>query len=113
MRSELEETLATHTSKALEMVRDISNYYMRYHLQVDGIDGCFMHDPLAVGVAINPDFISATDALVKVERRGEWTRGMTVSDLRPSRKSKHPNVKVAVEVNSRGFLDFFLKRLCK
>lgn len=41
-----------------------------------------LHDPLAVAVACAPGLVAAWEVPVAVETRGEFTRGMTVADLR-------------------------------
>lgn len=62
--------------------------------------GFYLHDPLAVAVAIDPGLVSANDFAVAVETAGE-RRGQTVPDDGGA-------VKVATEVNS----DEFLRRFC-
>ncbi|AWB83844.1 nucleoside hydrolase [Corynebacterium liangguodongii] len=41
-----------------------------------------MHDPLAVAAVADPSVLATVAAPVRVETRGEYTRGMTVVDLR-------------------------------
>jgi purine nucleosidase len=66
-----------------------------------------MHDPLAVGVAIDPSYVKSLHAFVDVETSGELTRGMTVADWRPNATSP-PNADVALEVEADRFLADFL-----
>jgi purine nucleosidase/pyrimidine-specific ribonucleoside hydrolase len=75
--------------------------------------GFFLHDPLAVGVVIDPSFVAAEAMSVGVETRGDLTEGMTVADRRlihPSLK-KPPNADICLKVDAPGFIAFFLKRL--
>ncbi|MBZ5545865.1 MAG: nucleoside hydrolase, partial [Acidobacteriia bacterium] len=44
-----------------------------------GADGTAMHDPLAVGAAIDRSLITTQDMRVDIETRGEFTRGETVA----------------------------------
>jgi purine nucleosidase len=91
-----------------------------------GGSGTAMHDPLAVGVAIDRSLITTQDMWVDVETRGEFTRGETVasrhnsSDRRVLRGERyvidgietvHPNVHVAVESKSQRFIDLFISRI--
>jgi len=71
-----------------------------------------MHDPLAVGVAIDPSYVSCLRAFVDVETSGELTRGMTVADLRP-RPASPPNAEVALEVNADRFLADYLDAVAR
>lgn len=91
-----------------------------------GSDGTPMHDPLAMGVAIDPTFVKAQHMRVDVETRGQFTRGATVgnrnnavehNEVRGDRyvmtgiDKVAPNVWVAVQVDSERFLSFFVDRL--
>ena len=91
-----------------------------------GTDGTPMHDPLAVGAAIDRSLITTQDMRIEVETRGEFTRGETVanrhnsSDLRVLRGDHYaiegvekvqPNVHVAVESDAKRFIDLFISRL--
>jgi inosine-uridine nucleoside N-ribohydrolase len=76
--------------------------------------GIFLHDPLAMAVAIEPALVGFESLHVAVEAEGRLTRGMTVADLRdiePYRKEP-PTCRAALSVDSARFLHFFLERLC-
>ena len=47
-----------------------------------GEEGIFLHDPLAVGVALDPSLVRQEPMAVAVETRGALTAGMAVADLR-------------------------------
>ena len=111
MRSVVEKRLADKPSKALEFVRDVSSFYMDFHHRRDGFDGCFMHDPLTVGVAIDPTFVRTVAAKVSIETTDDLTRGVTRAELHPDRIQSTANAKVAVEVDADRFLSFFFDRL--
>jgi len=82
--------------------------------QVKGMGGIYLHDPLAVGVAIRPSLVETTPLHVDVETRRGVTEGMTLADLRGIRDDlKQPaNMDVALEVAVEEFLPFFKERLC-
>jgi inosine-uridine nucleoside N-ribohydrolase len=41
------------------IVRDAVRFYVRFHQQVDGIDGCYLHDPVAlIGSMLRPDLVT-------------------------------------------------------
>jgi inosine-uridine nucleoside N-ribohydrolase len=88
---------------------------VRHLEEVRGIAGVFLHDPLAVGVAIRPSLVKTTPLHVDVETRSGITQGMTIADLRAIRDDlkQPPNAHVALEVDARGFLSFLRERLCQ
>jgi purine nucleosidase/pyrimidine-specific ribonucleoside hydrolase len=92
------------TSKAVE-----------HMVQVKGIAGIYLHDPLAVGVAIRPDVVKTGPLHVDVETRRGITEGMTLADLRAIREDlkQPPTIDVALEVAAEGFLSFFKECLCR
>jgi purine nucleosidase/pyrimidine-specific ribonucleoside hydrolase len=96
--------LSHSTSKAVE-----------HMVQVKGIAGIYLHDPLAVGVAIRPDVVKTSPLHVDVETRGGITEGMTLADLRAIREDlkQIPTIDVALEVVAERFLSVFKERLCR
>jgi len=74
----------------------------------DGSAGAPMHDPLAMGVAIDPSFVRTEHMHLDVETRGEFTRGATVGNRM---QAAEPNVHVAVKVEAERFMSFFIDRL--
>ena len=79
-----------------------------------GDGGIALHDPLAVGVALDPSLVGFEPLHVEVECEGGITRGMSVADRRPlgSRRQPRPNCHVALSVDAARFLKLFLDRLC-
>ncbi len=68
--------------------------------------------PLAVGVAVRPEFVQTVESVVSVETRGYHTCGMAVADLRPEGRWRRPgHIKVATGADAESFLSFFLERL--
>jgi purine nucleosidase/pyrimidine-specific ribonucleoside hydrolase len=79
-----------------------------------GEGGIFLHDPLAMAVAIEPSLVGLESLHVAVEWEGRLTRGMTVADRRdiePYRKEP-PTCRAALSVDGPRFVQFFLERLC-
>lgn len=68
---------------------------------------CVLHDPLSAGVCVHPDLVRTERYHIEVETRGQFTRGMTIADRRPS-PAQEPTVDVAVEVDHRRFVDDFM-----
>jgi purine nucleosidase len=43
------------------MVRDALRFYVAFHRQADGIDGCYLHDPVTlIGSLLRPDLVTDT-----------------------------------------------------
>jgi purine nucleosidase len=91
-----------------------------------GAEGTAMHDPLAVGAAIDRSLITTQDMRVDIETRGEFTRGETVASRHNSSDLKvldgdryviegiemvEPNVHVAVASDARRFIRLFISRI--
>ncbi len=74
-----------------------------------------LHDPLAVGVVIDPSLVSSKPMHVEIETGGEVTEGMTLADRRPLMETlkKSPNAQVCLDVEEGRFLSLFLERLCQ
>ena len=86
----------------------VSGVYRKYY----GIDGFALHDPLAVGTAIDGSLVSAQDLWVSVETGGELTAGATVADFwHIPEPWGEPNAAVALDADGERFLEFLCTRL--
>jgi purine nucleosidase len=76
-------------------------------------DGFALHDPLAVGVALDPSLVEHTPLHVDVEDEGRVTRGASVADRRslPPPERARPTCRVALAVHAERFLELFLARV--
>jgi inosine-uridine nucleoside N-ribohydrolase len=91
-------------------VRRITATTIAFHQAHEGTEGIFLHDPLAVGVALDPSLVRREPMAVAVETQGALTAGMAVADLR-RRSRAAPTANVSVEVDADRFLDLFTKRV--
>jgi len=99
-------------TKLSRFIDDITCGYVRYHMETEGLPGCYLHDPLAVGVAIDPTFCGMQEGFVQVETAASMTMGMTVCDLRPRPLTcQPPNARICTEVDVGRFFRFFLERI--
>jgi inosine-uridine nucleoside N-ribohydrolase len=113
MRKEMEYRAARRASAVAMTVLKMTRDYMLYHLDTQGFNGGYVHDPMAVGVAVNPDLVKTRRTFVDVESKGEFTRGMTVTDFKERRSGKRGTVQVALTVERDHFLRLFHERLWK
>ena len=102
--------LGTASGKAFA---DITDFYIDayYNLDIDK-RGCALHDPLAVGVGIDPSFVSTISLFMKVVYQEGPYYGRTIGD-NAKLNDPNPNVKVAVNVDKKRYLKAFMDRLNK
>lgn len=99
-----------HDLAASQFVMAVTKQYMDRFFVDNGIYGCAMHDPLAVTMAIRPDFVKTTAYYVGVEHQSQFCDGQTVCDF-DNRWQKQPNVQVGLEVDAEGFIAFLIQRI--
>jgi purine nucleosidase/pyrimidine-specific ribonucleoside hydrolase len=109
MRREME--AFRRASPLARQILRFTKFYMHYHRTHEGFYGGYLHDPIAVAAALYPDLIETRPACVLVERCGEWTRGMTVADLRVKPRVDCPSVQVAFKIDRERFLRLFHERM--
>ena len=94
-------------------IDDFTNHLFTFGDQ-RGEEGFALHDPLAVGVALDPSLVELEPLHVDVEDEGRATRGASVADRRsiPAHEKAAPNCRVAMTVHAERFLELFLARVC-
>lgn len=91
---------------------DATDYYIKaYDTTAPHLGGCGLHDPLAVGVAIDPSLVTLLPINLKVDTEGP-TRGRTIGD-EVLLNDPHKNCKVAVGVDVDRFLKEFMERITR
>src|SRR5699024_2938510 len=89
---------------------DMTDYYIKaYETTAPHLGGCGLHDPLAVGVAVDPSLVTVIEHNMKVDVEGP-TRGRTIGD-EERLNDPEKNVKVAVGVDVDRFLSEFMSRI--
>ncbi|MEW6377289.1 MAG: nucleoside hydrolase [Thermodesulfobacteriota bacterium] len=98
-----------------ERVNPIHNAFSQFVIEATGYDltahrfrekeQTYLHDPLAVGVAINPDLVRKERLAIDVESQEGEHYGQI------SESSGDPNIEVYLEVDAKGFLELFVSRL--
>ena len=98
-----------HPSKISQFVVDCTTIYMAFYRDNEGFYGCYLHDPLAVGVAIDPSLVTTKMLYVVVESEGTYTLGMSLADQRDRRdeSTNPPNVEVCLDVDAKRFEHLF------
>ena len=87
---------------------------MDFYRRNEGLNGCYLHDPLAVAYMIDPTLCEMEHYHVEVETKGEVTCGMTVADYRPTqidRAKEKETTGVCVKVDAERFERMFMERV--
>jgi inosine-uridine nucleoside N-ribohydrolase len=100
-------------------VADLLQFYLDRQRRVFGLEIAPMHDVCAIVPFVAPGLIEHRPTAVRVELRGEHTRGMTVCDLRNKRlagtggirDAAPPNVRLATAAEARPLIDRVLATL--
>jgi inosine-uridine nucleoside N-ribohydrolase len=92
------------------LVDDALRFYMEFHSRYDGFYGAFIHDPLAMAVALDPHMARTESLRVEVELGGTLTTGETVTDWRRA-WGRQPNLDVVVEADIGTFFERFIDRV--
>lgn len=95
-----------------EFIIKILNHYIAVHKKFFKIDGCAIHDALAVAVAINRNIVKTKKLYVDVELNEGLTQGATIVDYYGV-LGKESNIDVCVDVDSELFLSMLLNNLQK
>jgi purine nucleosidase len=90
------------------VIRKALVHYLNFYEQ-RGVNGCYVHDALAVAAVIDPALITTELLRVDVETAGHATLGMSIADLR-RRPQETPNAAVANSVNDAAVLAMVLQR---
>ena len=108
-RKDVEDYAQKHPSKVAQFIVDCTGIYMDFYLKHEGFYGCYLHDPLAVGVAIDPSLVSTESVYMVVETEGKFTCGMSLADLRDRRDEAKfpPNVDACLGIETDRFLKLF------
>jgi inosine-uridine nucleoside N-ribohydrolase len=96
--------LATVLADLLTFFSD--NYLARHDER--SMAGAAVHDPLAVLALTHPQLFRRAARNVRIETRGEFTRGMTVIDQRHIRERADPNCEVLTDVDDTAAFDLLI-----
>lgn len=92
-----------------DFIVKITRFYVDFHKKQEGIDGCVINDPLAVGYFLDKELCSGIDAYTTVETEG-LSVGQSIVDEKGFWR-KEANSRVLTEVDSRRFMRQFMTAL--
>ncbi len=93
-------SVASHP--VIRFLADALRFYFEFHARYDGFYGAFIHDPLVVAVALDPELVQTGAVAVDVDASGGPGDGQTIADWRRL-TGRPPNADVATEVDAEAF----------
>ena len=91
-------------------IADATRFYMEFHDEYQGILGCAINDPLALALTFTPELCTYKELYVDVDISTGFSLGKTFADFYNLSK-KPTNLKVALGVRARDFIELFLERM--
>lgn len=99
-------------SPITRFVAESTRFYMEFHDEYQGIQGCVINDPLALALTFAPDLVETQPLHVTVDLYSEISLGKTMADFY-NMWQKPANMQVALQVQARRFIDLFVERIEK
>jgi purine nucleosidase/pyrimidine-specific ribonucleoside hydrolase len=108
-RQVVEDNLQHRPTKVTQFIADCTQIYMAFYRDNEGFYGCYLHDPLAMAVAIDPSLVKTESLYMMVETQGRFTTGMSLADRRARRDENTypPNVEACLDVDTKRFMRLF------
>jgi purine nucleosidase len=97
-------------SRIADFIAESTRFYMEFHDSYQGIKGCIINDPLTLALVYAPELCQYQDLFVGVDYSPGPGLGKTYADFYEMKKEP-PNMRVAMEVNGRDFIDLFVERV--
>lgn len=97
-------------SPITRFIADSTRFYMEFHDEYQQIEGCVINDPLALALTFAPGLCDYEEHYVDVDISGGISMGKTLADFYKMTK-KPANMKVALGVRARDFIELFLQRI--
>ncbi len=97
-------------SPITRFVQDATRFYMEFHDEYQSIQGCVINDPLALALTFAPELCTYQEIPVDVDISGGISMGKTIGDFYNYSK-KPANMRVALGVKARDFIDLFVQRI--
>jgi len=97
-------------SPLTSFIADATRFYMEFHDEYQGMEGCVINDPLALALTFAPELCDYQELPVDIDISGGISTGKTIADFYNYTK-KLANMKVALGVRPRDFIELFLGRI--
>jgi inosine-uridine nucleoside N-ribohydrolase len=109
----IEKTIIPVTNPFSQFLIEATGYNVTSRLFQRGRESIYLHDPLAVGIVVDPSLVRAESVSVQVDsREGEhFGQTLEVPEKDVGTGSGRRKIELCLEVNSEKFLKLFLSRL--
>lgn len=97
-------------SPITNFIAEATRFYMEFHDEYQKMAGCVINDPLALALTFAPELCTYQELPVDVDISGGISMGKTIADFYNYGK-KPANMKVALAVRARDFMDLFVERM--
>lgn len=104
------ERLLKINSPITKFIADSTRFYMQFHDEYQKIAGCVINDPLTLALTFMPELCDYQELYVDVDISGGVSMGKTFADFYKA-LNKPANMKVALGVKARAFMELFLDRM--
>ena len=104
--------LQTVKSPIPAFIADATRFYMEFHDKYQGIQGCIINDPLTLALTFEPKLCDYEERYIDVDISSSISMGKTFADFYEM-TGKPANIKVALGVRERDFIDLFVERMQK
>lgn len=105
------EKIKSIDNKVAKLIGEMLENLSKYHKE-DGINGCYLHDPVAVYYVSSPQMIKTIPLHVDIELKGEFTTGATIANT-DKRFNVNPNVDVGVDIDRKAFVEAIIEGVKK
>ena len=99
-------------SPITKFIADSTRFYMEFHDEYQSIEGCVINDPMTLALTYMPEICDYQELVMDVDISTGVGLGNTFADFYNYEKKK-PNMKVAMGVRPRMFMELFLDRIEK
>lgn len=95
---------------------ELIDFFSKFHYEIEGFEGCTLHDPTAIAALIYPELFTYQDCNVDIEVDGTLTRGMTVVDVLNYKEKiynikTNKNVRVLFDVDRQEYVKKFFEAM--
>ena len=114
-REQIEAVVRPIGNRVSQFICDSTERLFAYIRERRGCAAIPLHDPLAVGVVLDPSLVIRRPFHVEVETADGPAQGITVADRGQIEEGwkKPPNLQVCTEVDADRFVGLFLERVCR
>jgi purine nucleosidase len=102
--------LQKNPSPISRFIDDSTRFYMEFHDEYQQIAGCAINDPLALALTFAPELCHYEELYLDVDISGGVSMGKTFADFHGLTK-RPANMKIALGVRARDFIELFLERM--